>query len=105
MKEETTKRVKKTESIKVSVGGQTVNLACGFIGGVEANKDKDEVGVYLGDPSDEFGLFYSLHSVIRSAIKAKKAIGEDDEDIRAFLAVVIERAIEKELKGNTAELN
>ena len=100
MKKEIIKGAKKNESIELSVAGQKVNLICGFIGGVEANKEKDQVGAYLGDPKDEVNLFHSLNSIIRSAIKAKRAIGENDDDIKAFLAVVFKHAIEKELKNN-----
>ena len=98
MIEEHIKRAKEKEIIKLEVMGQKVNLICGFVGGIEANKDKDQVGVYLGDPKDEVGLYYSLHSIIRSAIKAKREIGESDADIGAFLATVFEQAIIKELK-------
>lgn len=68
-----------------------------LFGGVEANKERDQVGAYLGDPKDEENLYFSLQSIIRSAIKAKKAIGEDEDDIKAFLAVVFKNAIEDEL--------
>jgi hypothetical protein len=97
MKDEIIKKAKKTESIQLSVAGQKLDLLCGFVGGVEANEDKDQIGAYLGDPSDEKGMRYSLNSIIRSAIKAKRTLGEDNEDIRAFLEVVFEEAIKKEL--------
>jgi hypothetical protein len=99
MIEENIKWTDKKETIKLTVMGQKLNLICGFVGGVEANKDKDQIGVYLGDPRDEHGLYYSLNSIIRSAIKAKKEIGESDTDIKAFLAVVFEQAIIKELSN------
>jgi hypothetical protein len=105
MKEEIIRKAKKTESIKLTVAGQKINLICGFIGGVEANEDKDQIGAFLGDANDEHGLYYSLNSIIRSAIKAKKAIGESDEDIRDFLEVVFEQAIKKELNSDKGELN
>jgi hypothetical protein len=98
MLEENIKWTDKKETIQLTVMGQKLNLICGFVGGVEANKDKDQIGAYLGDPTDEAGLYYSLHSIIRSAIKAKREIGESDADIGAFLATVFEQAIIKELK-------
>lgn len=98
MKKDFVKKAKKNEAIQIRVADEVVMLKCGFIGGVEAHKDNDQIGAFLGNPEDELNMYYSLEAILRSAIKAKQAVGEDEDDIRAFLAVCFKKAIDKGFK-------
>lgn len=85
------------DKIKLEIGGEKAELVSGFVCGVE-NRTKGkttEVGSYLGNPHDEELFFHSFHAVIKTVIKTKAAIGEDEDDIKAFLAVVFKHAIEE----------